>query len=237
MDNQRLFLFAALGFILLIIWQQWQVDYSLAPLSTTESGVAAQQGETGEQREDVPEAAPVSKTRAASGGDIAPLPDTEEVSEAGGKLVRVSTNTLDVILSTKGGNVLEVKLKKYPLSIEQPNTAFLLISDAAETFFIAQSGLQSASKLAPTHHAQYSVEQTNFRLEDWQTELRVPMHWSENGISVTKTFIFQDDSHVIEIEYAVQNSSDSDWVGNQYRQLQRKGVGDEGGSMFAARQS
>ncbi len=61
------------------------------------------------------------------------------------------------------------------------------------------------------------------------------MHWSENGISVTKTFIFQDDSHVIEIEYAVQNSSDSDWVGNQYRQLQRKGVGDEGGSMFAAR--
>ncbi|MDZ7748230.1 MAG: hypothetical protein U5K43_04765 [Halofilum sp. (in: g-proteobacteria)] len=27
MDNQRLFLYGALGLLLLLIWQTWQVDY------------------------------------------------------------------------------------------------------------------------------------------------------------------------------------------------------------------
>ncbi len=235
MDNQRLFLFAALGFILLILWQQWQLDYGLAPAPATQQGVADQQGENGEQRDDVPEAAQVGKTPTVSGGETAQLPTTEGVGEESGTLVSVSTNTIDVVLSTVGGNILEVKLKKYPLSIEQPDTAFLLMGKSSKVYFIAQSGLQSASRPAPTHHAQYSVAQTDFRLDDGQRELRVPMRWSESGIEVTKTFVFRSDSHVIDIEYDLQNGSDSEWVGNQYRQLQRKGIGDEGGSMFAAR--
>lgn len=124
MDNQRLFLFAALGFILLILWQQWQVDYGPAPRSTTEQGVTAQQGEKSEQRDDVPEAASVGETRTESVADSTQLPSAGEVTATGTR-VSVSTNTIDVVLSTTGGNVLEVKLKKYPLAIEQPDTAFL----------------------------------------------------------------------------------------------------------------
>ena len=35
MDNQRLFLFVALSFVVLLIWQAWMEDYGPAPQEVT----------------------------------------------------------------------------------------------------------------------------------------------------------------------------------------------------------
>ena len=37
MDNSRLFLFAALVFVGMLMWQQWQIDYGPQPISSSES--------------------------------------------------------------------------------------------------------------------------------------------------------------------------------------------------------
>ncbi len=231
MDNQRLFLFAALGFVLLILWQQWQIDY--APMAQAPAQTMQQSGDTlstdsNNRSDDVPEAELGGTDTSAA---LNPS-SVEDNGATGGSLVRVSTDTIDVVLSSKGGNVLEVKLNKYPVSIEQPDTPFLLMSDSPETFFIAQSGLQSKESPVPTHHTVYQVAQSEYQLEADQDVLRVPMLWREDGVEVTKTFVFRSGTHVIDIEYHIQNNRETAWVGNQYRQLQRKGITDEGGSMF-----
>jgi len=54
------------------------------------------------------------------------------------------------------------------------------------------------------------------------------MVWqSDNGILVIKTYIFQRDRYLINVEYDIQNSSGEALSFNQYRQLRRKPVTDD----------
>ena len=231
MDNQRLFLFAGLGLILMIIWQQWQIDYGPKPVATQEQvdGTSTE----------IATAADVPQAETPSAGDSAPSTatpsNTADTSTGNESWIGVETDSFRAIISTKGGNLLSAELNQYPVSIEEPDVPFVLLSDASDKFFIAQSGLLSAKSAAPDHHAFYQAEQTEYTLAEGQSELRVPLRWQQDGISVTKTYVFKMGSHVIDIEYAIENNSGADWVGNQYRQLQRKGVTDEGGSMFGVR--
>ncbi|MEM7208598.1 MAG: membrane protein insertase YidC [Pseudomonadota bacterium] len=234
MDNQRLFLFASMGFIMLLLWQQWQIDYGPKPVEPQSSESEDSQLATPTQNQtlngDVPVAATPSQSTEAS--DNAIVAEVEAPVE--GQMITVSTDVTDLRINTLGGNIYEVLLKDYPVSIEQPDEPFLLMSDSPNRFFIAQSGLQSNKSAAPTHHAIYTVTQAYFELEDGQDTLRVPMVWQDRGIHVTKTLIFTRGSHRIDVEYAIENNSGDVWTGNQYRQLQRKGITDEGGSMFGA---
>ncbi|MEM7294420.1 MAG: membrane protein insertase YidC, partial [Pseudomonadota bacterium] len=235
MDNQRLFLFAAMGFIMLLLWQQWQLDYGPRPPQSESVTAAPQDGgaETGSVAEpalDVPEAA--TQTTGSS-GTVAVQPEATESAPAG-QIIEVSTDTIDARITSQGGNVVEVLLNKYPVSIEQPDTPFLLLSDAPGSFFIAQSGLRAKNVPAPTHHAVYRTEQTRYVMADDQDELHVPLVWSEGGVTVTKTLVFERGRHAIDVRYRIENNSGADWVGNQYRQLQRKGITDEGSAMFGA---
>ena len=233
MDNQRLFLFAGLGLILMIIWQQWQIDYGPKPVASDD-----QVNVDGTSTE-IATAADVPQAATPSASDSAPVTTTPnnaaDTSTGSESWIGVETDSFRAIISTKGGNLLSAELNQYPVSIEEPDVPFVLLSDASDKFFIAQSGLLSAKSSAPDHHAFYQAEQSEYTLAEDQSELRVPLRWQQDGVSVTKTYVFKTGSHVIDIEYTIENNSGADWVGNQYRQLQRKGVTDEGGSMFGVR--
>ena len=41
MENSRLFLFAALIFVAMLMWQQWRVDYYSVPVSSAETITSA----------------------------------------------------------------------------------------------------------------------------------------------------------------------------------------------------
>ena len=41
MDNSRLFLFAALIFVGMLLWQQWQADYGPQPVASSEAEISA----------------------------------------------------------------------------------------------------------------------------------------------------------------------------------------------------
>jgi len=94
--------------------------------------------------------------------------------------------------------------------------------------YVAQSGLThdriagvDAGDRAPSHHAVFRVDAERFEMGPGQDSLRVPMTWtSEDGsVTVTKTFVFQRGTHLIEVEHQVENRGDSTWIGRQYRQL------------------
>ncbi|MDQ7074454.1 MAG: membrane protein insertase YidC [Gammaproteobacteria bacterium] len=224
MDNQRLFLFAGLGFLLLLIYQNWQMDYGVDRQTAVQSSTRiSPMGQTDSVANDIPQAALQSKSVPSMKGGVA---QEEVVSK--GQRIAVYTDTFQIIIDSQGGGINQVLLSEYPISPDQPDVPFQLMDDRSGSFFIAQSGLQAAKGDAPTHHALFQVKASEFRLEEGKDELRVPLYWSgDNGVEVIKTYVFHRNSYLIDVEYQLKNGSDQPWRGRQYRQLQRKFVGED----------
>ncbi len=218
MDNQRVILFFALSFILLLLWQAWQKDYGEVQPPVAESSAPAVEA-------DVPQT-PAGEAQAGSSNASTPVPAAALQSEQQGVLekgqrIRVITDVLDVKIDTKGGDLREADLLAYPVSIQQPDVPFRLMDDSGQRIFIAQSGLLSQQG-APDHHSEYRALQQEYRLQEGRDELRVPLVWeSGDGVTVTKTYVFHRDSYVVEVEHKVENNTARPWQGNQYRQFQR----------------
>ncbi len=234
MDNQRILLWAALGFLLLQVWTSWQIDYgprpTPAPIAPSQTGEGTVSPGVIDQSEsavalsgdDVP--APVSNGAVVT----TQLPTESETTVTAAPGIVVTTDTLRVDISSKGGDINSVSLLQYPTSLETPDDPFVLMSNASTQYFVAQSGLQSTTGDAPSHHSEFVVEQTEYTLADGVNELRVPLVWtSESGLKVTKTYVFQRDRYLIGLEYDIENATDAPININQYRQLRRKPVTDD----------
>ncbi len=228
MDNQRLFLYTALGLITFLIYLTWQQTYHppqppaiVETIGAEGQGVVAGSQAVGGSASnvgDLPIAAGSANTSAVSA----------EVAK-GEKRVSVKTDVLDIQLSSIGGTLTNVNLLDYSVSLEDQETPFALINNEPLDLLVAESGLQSRQGTsAPTHKEPMAVEQESYELGDAE-ELKVPFTWaSDDGVTVTKTYTFRKDSYVIDVDYAIDNQSSEPYVVNQYRQLKRKpGTKDE----------
>lgn len=219
METQRLLLYLAFGFLSLIIYQTWMQDYHMpAPIAqstpqTPGQATAPGTSSSATNAADMPGAVP-DDTQAAQ-------PETAAVDTPS---VSVSTDVMDVEISTVGATITEVLLKEYPVSIEQPDTPFMLVSDDPLHYLVAESGLQArANEPAPTHREIMQTPASSYSLADGQDTISVPFVWeSGTGITVTKTLTFTRNSYVVGVDYLISNGSTSDWTVNQYRQLKRK---------------
>ncbi len=234
MENQRFFLYIALAFLLYIIWLTWQQEHAPAP-------PVAQQDSTLEQN--------TSSTNESNYDDSDDLPDVLDSAPASivstdqqnktsiqsrSQKIHVRTDVLDVMIDTRGGDIRQVDLPTYPVSLEEQDKAFRLMFSDNHTY-IAQSGLrhdkingQTISGAAPTHHEIYTAENTDYELIDGQDELEVKMSWSgSNGITVEKIFTFYRDSFVFDIKHRVVNQGDVAWVGRQYQQLRHSPISEK----------
>jgi YidC/Oxa1 family membrane protein insertase len=228
MDNQRFILFIGLTSLLFFIWSTWQQDYPPQPTtaSVVESGapeiaapkdvpVAQKTGEAAELQRDAPE-----------------TPKVESETLASSQRVHVVTANLDLIIDTRCGDLRQVDLRSYPVALDKLDTFFRLMKDSLPNLFIAQTGLLSEAS-APDHYALFKAEKTEYELAYGQDELRIPLVWqSDDGIKVVKTFIFKSGTHTIDVEQYIENNSNTQWKGRQYRQLQRTRPDGSGESAF-----
>jgi len=153
-------------------------------------------------------------------------PQTESANK---QLIKVSTDVLDILIDTQGGNLVQSDLLNYPVEHGSENLIRLQNTSPAN-FFAAQSGLIS-SQAAPNHYAVFTTDKLDYQLGD-QEEISVPLTWEQDGISVTKTYVFTKGQYLIDVIYTVDNKTDSQWSGNQYRQLQRSYYEDENGGFI-----
>jgi len=222
MDNVRVFLFLGLALILLMLYQAWMRDYAPQPEVAGATGTSSA---TTPRVVDgaVPSALPSTTVGAAPGV----LPGQEPRKERGAT-VRVVTDRLDLEISTRGGDVRRVDLPTFPISLDQPETPFRLLDDTAELFHIAQAGLLASSGEAPNHYADFSAEQSEYRLAEGSDRLVVPLRWrGADGLEVEKRFTFHRDSYRIDVEFVIVNGSTEARDLSQYRQLQRTAASDE----------
>jgi YidC/Oxa1 family membrane protein insertase len=225
MDNQRLLLFVALSFIVLLLWQAWMKDYGPPPQSQTTPLVTKQPATAAAPGEDLPQAGVEPVIREGF------VP--EEITLNTGQRVRVITDTLSAVIDTLGGDLRHADLLTYPVSTEPDSPPFQLLNDTMPELFVVQSGLRTPDGAEPTHHAEYRAEQQHYLMADDSDTLQVPLHWSSpEGVVVTKRYTFHRGSYVVDVDYEVKNNSAADWHGREYRQLQRSPMAASSQSKF-----
>ncbi|MCZ6723430.1 MAG: membrane protein insertase YidC, partial [Gammaproteobacteria bacterium] len=123
MDNTRLFLFAALAFVGMLMWQQWQLDYGPQPVVSTETGdtsVISQPIDDTSSTLDLPDQAEGLGTTISDDQQTGTPLDP-------GRLITVETDVITVLIDSKGGVIRSLKLRQYPISLDQPDKGLELI--------------------------------------------------------------------------------------------------------------
>ncbi len=229
MDNYRTFAIFGLLIVSLLLWEAWQQDY-VRPQQQQAQAAATEQATSSPaeqiEQDDLP-AMPAAK--ASDMPSVASI--DEAITQQSTDKVRVKTDVFDIQLSTQGGDIRELSLLKYPVESSTPDVPVQFLTDTAANFFVTQSGLRSNAKV-PTHYDNYSVEQTEYSLADGADELVVPLRWqSEDGVIVTKTYRFERDSYVVNVDYQVQNNTGETISAYPYAQLNRVRA-DDGSSLI-----
>jgi YidC/Oxa1 family membrane protein insertase len=218
MDNTRLFLFAALAFVAMLMWQQWQLDYGPQPEISSQVKDPSLPEQAAD--EDLPNIVDLPDQADGLSVDTNSTLETR-VASVPGRLINVETDVVIALIDSKGGVIRSLKLKKYPVSLDQPELGLELIHNDPESIHVLPSGLRNRSNTAPTHHSVYQAAKSKYVLQDSEDRLIVPFLWEQDGIRVIKTYEFRRGDYLIDVKHRVENNTSQDWQGSQYRQIQR----------------
>jgi YidC/Oxa1 family membrane protein insertase len=226
--NVRVYLWVALALLLFYDYQAWLRDYPPAapPALSAPSGTGQASPASSELGSHIPQggatAAPAEHAAAAPAATVAAAASAKvEPADSAASVVHVRTDVLDLDISTRGGTLTRVDLRAYPKVKGEATPVRLENIDDAQTLYELQSGLTGPPGGAyPTHLATYTSAQSDYVL-DRGNELRVPLSWSEGGVSLTKTFVFRRGQYRIDVDYAVHNGGSSPWEARQYLQILR----------------
>lgn len=210
--NLKPTLWALLFTIVVILWFKW--DAANTPVVATTKPISQQQSS---------EELPIAADGDAVGveGMAAAMPVAAPVVKHSGKLVKVKTDVLELLIDTQGGTIVESKLLDYTVSIKD-KTPIKLFNSTPEKLFHLSSGVISSLPTKYSHTATFSAEKGNYTLVG--DKLEVPLTWTENGVTVTKVFTFYQGRYDFDIAHHINNQSSQAWNGRQYSQLKRAEV-------------
>lgn len=236
MEKQRTILLVAMAAICFLIYQRWVAfNQIVTEPEQIQQSIVLDKSPAVELAEDVPDA-PTEQEQVATSidrGDEADIPTQTELPQQG-QLITVETDMYRAIINTSGGGIERLELLKEPVSIDRPDEGFPLFklerSARGTDILVSQSGLLGRGRETPNHHTQYQTRKNDYGLEDEKDVIRVPLTWvAPDGIQYTKEYVFSRDSYVIDVEYRVENTSPSTWVGFMYAQFNQTAPRKKGG--------
>ncbi len=224
MDNQRVFVWAALALVLWLNYTTWQRDYAppIPPAAAQPSGTSGSVP-ANDTLPALPSGDATATPQAPQPSAASSTPQQQPVEAADNKasVVHVTTDVLSMDISTRGGEFVRADLLRYPLVKNRPDVPVRLFNSTPPVY-VARSGLRAAdNKPEPNHQAIFRSESSDYRLKAGEAKLTVPLTWSEGGLTVTKTYTFYPGTYRIDLTYDVSNQSGSDWQAASYVQLLR----------------
>ena len=230
MANLRPILFMGLLVLSYLMWVEWQKDYGPRPQ-------VQQATEAAKTSLEVPPLPIPQDSSLPSAGDLPGLEASpasksleiasEAVMTGESALLTVTTDVLEVGIDLVGGTVVTARLLNYPVNFEVSEIKVDMLNLDGPEMFIAQSGLLSR-EAAPNHTSNYNANTMHYTLGQSADEIRVPLTWdNDNGVHVTKTFIFKRGKYDIAVRHTLANKSASNWSGSRYDQLQRAVITDK----------
>ena len=203
----------------MLIWQTWQIDYVYAPQQAAEQlANPSQDQQDSSQLVNTDGAVP---TVAPAGAQI-----VQSNAGTDAKTIDIKTDVFTVAMNTQGADLSSIGLIQYPISLEETDIPVRLVGPTDDRYMGIQTGLQTSQGAAPNHLAEYTLATDSYELQNGQDQLQVDAQWSDAGIDVVKSWIFNRDAYDYAVKFTVTNNSDASWTGWQYRQLQRSEVAD-----------
>lgn len=229
MDYVRYLLIGAMLFVgvtLLIKWQEFDKASSATPVANV------QQPQSSDNDADVPDQADESVPQPIT--DAIPEDPNEEakigepVSSEG--LISVQTDTLDMRIDPKGGDIVYVALPRHLAKLSDSQTPFVLLENSSARSYIAQSGLIGPNGTdSGKRRPEFSAAQTDYRLADEQNELTVELTLrDDSGAAIGKRYHFTRGSYVIGVSYLIDNGGKQDWQASMFAQIKRDSSADPG---------
>jgi YidC/Oxa1 family membrane protein insertase len=220
---------AATGYLLILAWNEdylqssEPLQYSAQPefeATAPEPGVATDvPNAAAEAATDVPDPSLVGPVPAASPAD--PTPTSAE-TEVAGRLIKVSTPTLEVWIDRLGGDIVRVSLPKFALSKDQPDVPYLLLNQGGGKTYVAQSGLVGTDGIdAGGTRPLYTAEKAEFTLAEGDGSLIVELLADREDQRVAKRYTFAEQDYLIGLQVDVENLSDRTLSTGLFTQIKR----------------
>ena len=234
MDWQRIVLIgsiAVLGFMLLLEWNEFsdrhrtnivQSETTTSTIASTETDVVAESVPTDtttiDGKSEIPAASPVTVTSNKPSAS-----ENNAKDDAASQLVRVTTDTLDILIDTHGGDIVKVALLKHAAELngDQP---YILLNRNNNFTYVAQSGLvgpgddgTDSAGFRPT----YMTDSAEYLLAENEHELAVDLKLEKNGVTYIKRFLLTRGDNLIKLIYLIENNSQKNIQVQLFGQIKR----------------
>src|SRR5690554_4992995 len=136
--------------------------------------------------------------------------------------IKVFTDSLHLEIDTQGGDITYVALPRHFAALNTPDVPFVLLDDRNNHTYVAQIGLIGANGTdSPAGRPTFTATQNEYRMGDDQDQLVVDLLYQQGEVSITKRFTFTRGEYLVQVDYLINNQSDSVWSGNLYGQIKR----------------
>ncbi|MEC8008894.1 MAG: membrane protein insertase YidC [Pseudomonadota bacterium] len=220
MDPVRLLLIsttAVLSLMLLIEWNQYSDEYQkqqseLYTAAITEPDVLTNKSV----------AAPISQ------GINDDIPSVNQETNPLSVLLddsetfKLSTDSLDLVVSADGGDVVSASLPRFPVRLDTPDQPFRLLENNNLRRYVAQSGLIGPDGIdASGDRARYASQGVTNNGDGSHT---LTLAWTGNdplGMQVYKRFTAHDDRYDVDVSFDIRNDGSSVASVTSFAQLKR----------------
>ncbi len=216
MDTSKLILLLAIGMVGMMLVQEWEKDYGQPSTTTVEQ---TQTQITANSNEEIPDLPLLEGNEASFQASTDEELNNGKINSSHEK-INVVTDVFDIEIALQGATIEKLSLLQYPTEHGDVDNPLVLLDNTSSLFYIMQGGLRGESEL-PTHKSLYSSSDSSYVLQEGEDTLKVNFFWQSDELKVTKTYSFDRDSYVIDIDYQVENISSQSIKLAAYNQLQR----------------
>lgn len=226
MDWQRIGILGAIAVVVILLFQQWsdfqQRNRPVVSQETTLTPAAQAPQATSVVLDDATPASGSADLPSAVPNQTTALVEEQAPTPASQRLVEVQTDTLSVLIDTLGGDLIKVALLEHKESLEQPDKPLILLNRTTATTYIAQSGLVGPNATdTAAGRPLFNAASDSYRLEAGSDELHVDLTLQQDGVQITKRFVFTRGSHLVKVQYQVNNSGSAPWQAALFGQIKR----------------
>ena len=197
--NNRIFLYSSLFLVLILLFDASSNNVSQPTVSS---------------QPNIPETSSASNQK-----NVEPKQDIIKSSRVGfNKNIEVTTDTLKVNISLDDGAIISSELLKYLKNFGSSNEKVKLLNNTKGSRYTALANVQSQELDAPT---EYTSVKTKYSLGD-NNKLKVSIQGTVSGLTeVIKSYTFTRNSHLVEVQQLVKNTSNKKIEWRQYNTLSR----------------
>ncbi len=227
MDIKRTVLLVVFSLSLLMLWENWNVYNGGPSMFAPEQKVAITPAPTSPattSEQSVPQASASTGANTTTSNQV----PGGAIANPQGERITLSTDLLKVEINTAGGELTRVELLKHK-DIANPGKNVVLMETGAGRTYIGQSGLIGGD--FPNHRTMYTARPGARNLES-SDSIELVLDAEQNGVKLTKTYVFKRGQYAIDLNHAVVNSTAEAISPSVYVQLVRDGSKLEGDSAF-----